>query len=731
MSNGVHTNGSSKPMHSQVQGPGSSQGQQQGGPQSGIQPPPQQQQPANYTLPGIINYLTSEFTNLERFKIVNNLEKSEMKHKINQLQGELNAIKYIEERQRYQIMLLNNENELLKRSLREKSNGLETELDTSHTGVSETSQPPDLPEIDLSVVKKSREQLSKAMKEVVYLLRTPSPNGYNYLNLPDPTTGVAEGQNLSNQYDELFSTPIPNEEDSELQQQSIGSETSIKESLEESKRINHSGISKYFDDSDTTRSNSKFTNPESVDEFMANDLFGEVAKLESKTIGNTTDRIKNMTIDEESIPEDLYSGANESEADTIIYDNDDDEDDDDDGGFGFNSKDKLNQSNVDVGSSEKHSTRSDSRYGHIVSTISPGYTLFRVFQGNDDGNLLSYVNYNHKSGPGVVLLRIYDTILKKNIVSTEIDLPETVSHILSIYHVFQASGVNQLIIVYTNGNIASVKVTSDSKSTHNYILNLHGKVHSTAFTEFTQKSEISKRYYGLTFTLHGAHKQLRVCEISADINEVNLYEIGIHKYSYFTNLLEENSDSEEFEAVHWYYNNSLKHLSGVDTPPVNSATHKSKNKSNGKKEHLLDQSIQPYEVILQVSGYLMKMNMISKNVEKFEFKTSPKLENELGLLYSGHYALCTGKGGVDIFDIGQWKIIPGNHMLNNESVINLVALVKRGQLKIINIGTTGIVTIIDPSSKSKTPLKSLNGKLIRSGNTLVVVDETSFEVLDV
>ena len=42
-----------------------------------------------YTLPGVINYLTSEFTKLEQFKIVNNLERSEMKFKIKELEGKL------------------------------------------------------------------------------------------------------------------------------------------------------------------------------------------------------------------------------------------------------------------------------------------------------------------------------------------------------------------------------------------------------------------------------------------------------------------------------------------------------------------------------------------------------------------------------------------------------------------------------------------------------------------
>ena len=42
-----------------------------------------------YTLPGVINYLTSEFTKFEQFKIVNNLERSEMKFKIKELEGKL------------------------------------------------------------------------------------------------------------------------------------------------------------------------------------------------------------------------------------------------------------------------------------------------------------------------------------------------------------------------------------------------------------------------------------------------------------------------------------------------------------------------------------------------------------------------------------------------------------------------------------------------------------------
>ncbi|GEQ70952.1 hypothetical protein JCM33374_g4633 [Metschnikowia sp. JCM 33374] len=61
---------------------------------------------ANYTLPGVISYLTSEFTNLERFKIITNLEKSEMKYRIQQLTSELNSVRFVNEKQALRIKLL-------------------------------------------------------------------------------------------------------------------------------------------------------------------------------------------------------------------------------------------------------------------------------------------------------------------------------------------------------------------------------------------------------------------------------------------------------------------------------------------------------------------------------------------------------------------------------------------------------------------------------------------------
>lgn len=71
--------------------------------------PQPQAQLANYTLPGVISYLTSEFTNLERFKIVTNLEKLEMRSRIDQLTAEINALRFLNEKQALRIRELEQE----------------------------------------------------------------------------------------------------------------------------------------------------------------------------------------------------------------------------------------------------------------------------------------------------------------------------------------------------------------------------------------------------------------------------------------------------------------------------------------------------------------------------------------------------------------------------------------------------------------------------------------------
>lgn len=159
--------------------------------------PPESQPPtAHYTLPGVINYLTSEFTNLERYKIMTNLEKAEMRHKINLLQGELNALRYIGERQTARIAALERENAVLK-----GRDGVPGGAATGAAAADAAAVPASVPEVDLGIVKKLREQLARAMRDVVHLLRTPSYEGY------DASPDAAPDADTSSQYDALFNSP--------------------------------------------------------------------------------------------------------------------------------------------------------------------------------------------------------------------------------------------------------------------------------------------------------------------------------------------------------------------------------------------------------------------------------------------------------------------------------------------------------------------------------------------
>lgn len=131
---------------------------------------------ANYTLPGVINYLTSEFTNLERFKIMTNLERSEMKYKIVELEGQVNSLKYINEHQKVRIAELE----------QKIKNSLEP-----------VPKPDPIPYVDLDLIRDARNQLTSSMREVVQLLKAPAPSNASYLNLPD----AGEGEN---EFEELF-----------------------------------------------------------------------------------------------------------------------------------------------------------------------------------------------------------------------------------------------------------------------------------------------------------------------------------------------------------------------------------------------------------------------------------------------------------------------------------------------------------------------------------------------
>lgn len=153
---------------------------------------------ANYTLPGVIGYLTSEFTNLERYKIVTSLEKLEMESRIQQLTAELNATRFLNDKQALRIRELE--------KIVETNHAASTSA-TANTNVGHTTTAPntatstaeganasganlpekplsDIPAVDLGVLRRSRESLHRLIHDVMSLLRPPSAVARNYVDVP-------------------------------------------------------------------------------------------------------------------------------------------------------------------------------------------------------------------------------------------------------------------------------------------------------------------------------------------------------------------------------------------------------------------------------------------------------------------------------------------------------------------------------------------------------------------
>ena len=150
-----------------------------------------------YTLPGVINYLTSEFTKLEQFKIVNNLERSEMKFKIKELEGEIKSLTFTNKLQKKTIERLQTENKKLRLRLNEE----EVEEVIMTPSPEELAK---MSKIDLQTIKRTRERLANSMKEIVTLLKPPTL---------EPSISLAKTSKNTNDLESLLDKPEINKAD--------------------------------------------------------------------------------------------------------------------------------------------------------------------------------------------------------------------------------------------------------------------------------------------------------------------------------------------------------------------------------------------------------------------------------------------------------------------------------------------------------------------------------------
>lgn len=563
----------------------------------------QQQQPlANYTLPGVINYLTSEFTDLERFKIMTNLEKSEMKYKIVQLQGELNSLRYINEKQKSRIDMLEKENQKLENRLKPK--GADSQSDNGAKSERTAEDNIEIPEIDLLEINKSRTQLTKSMRQVLHLLKTPHANSMNVLNLNDPADDV-------NEYNDL----IKNDRSDAF----CFSEKDISQNSEysgRSRKYNKDSIfSQYLND---IPFNSQNQGPvEKVQDDLSQNNLTEIGDINAKSIQYLTQPSE----EKEEFPS-SNNKAEESDAETVIMD-------ESDGEKLELTKTKSNLSKkLDPNSStaslspSKSNSSSESKKvtedmysvkpNALVTTNDPNYKNCRVFTGCLNDTIV-YLNYDHKSDENLVLLNVWSTSLNKLVVSKEFTdtFVEKPSNIIDIYCVShdEVNLTMYLLVIYKSGTIDRIKLNENSQISKVCILNLLATIlNSSKLIEFSHKSSPESRNFGLVVT--GLQKPastpfIKIFNLMVDAkNSIDDTEIGSYVKSFFK--LQNLQESDMFEAVHWFKNDNTKSIPDVSSPKSN------KGKSHKRAVSCTDVSLSPYEIILKLGNQLIRFNFVLK-----------------------------------------------------------------------------------------------------------------------
>lgn len=513
---------------------------------------------ANYTLPGVINYLTSEFTNLERFKIMTNLEKSEMKYRITHLQGEMNSLKYINEQQKLKIQQLEKENSELKLNNNEPKN---TSKDKLEKETIEDSL--DIPEVDLKLIKDSRYQLTKSMKEVIHLLKSPVNTNIDYLEFPD----INESNNA---YDEFFNNDrLDNFVFNEYNNQSKGYSNGDDNNYNNDSKAT---VRKFFDDNDSENLNNSIN-----------------------------DKFDKMNIDDEP--------NLESDTETVQGDVD----------FKFNNDGEIEPDIDSPNKEEKSPSNPKLEQIHTQSLSDPDLDKVRVFN-NPINDVLVYVNYSSNSEPesDESKITILDVSTKQQVLVFNakvgfIDNIEAINDIYCLSYNVEKSTAN-LLIINSEGRISQLAINDDD-TISTLVLDLSSlgqTLNSSSLIKFDNNTSQKSPTFGLVVCIHeGKQSSFKIYElITAPRNGLRAEEINSFSKEFFKNIKPKN-DMGVFEAIKWYTTDT--------TSPVNSNTQspsqlKKLHKPTDSKDSQ-DSSLTPYKLLLKLDQTVFSFNIVSKQYD--------------------------------------------------------------------------------------------------------------------
>ncbi|KAF6068755.1 Striatin family protein [Candida albicans] len=518
-----------------------------------------------YTLPGVINYLTSEFTKLEQFKIVNNLERSEMKFKIKELEGEIKSLTFTNKLQKKTIERLQTENKKLRSRLNEE----EVEEVIMTPSPEELAK---MSKIDLQTIKRTRERLANSMKEIVTLLKPPTLEPKSLLDKPEINKADDFNFNVKPYSFESKDYESPVRNPSSLISQYFNSNTDLKEISKEKKKAEMENDSIVDDD-------------EILD--------AELEDVLEKAISETSDSATIVLNDDDDpladLNDDDFSLDDSPQERSQINNNNNNNNDDDDLDF----EDKLSSfpslvSPLSISSSSKKNKEEEGGYDHLDVYYHDPNTIY----------LRSMKDTTKKE----VKL---DMLLDGKLASTQKFEMETSAQ--DIADILPIDVPDTLLIVKKNGDVKSMVFELGNGKEHT-IMSVKSDfkdIESCGLTEFTVKMDDTYKYYGLCISGKSSSNRKflsKIYELSYDLSNraVTSKEIG----SYNKKFLTKGKPADEVHFAGWINNakvDSLVDILEADKDPKSSISGD-------------DLTLLPYEVLYDVDGKTIKLNIVSKQV---------------------------------------------------------------------------------------------------------------------
>jgi hypothetical protein len=313
---------------------------------------------ANYTLPGIMQYLQSQFTQVERNRLQSELERSSLKLKIIELENDRNVLIRKNEKLKSIINELKIEIDQLKNNNNNNNNNQQKFLKNNLDIDLDSEVIEGIHSIDVSKLVHARKFLKSATNEILYLLKTPTVE-FSNLSTVGGITGI---HSLSNRDDEndLFFNFSPNKNESLANSNSnLNLNSNIEHHEDSISNIATIPISTQIPASTSKNDKKEYLSKIEIEKQLNNIITGhddnpQVVESDAETIIDDKEIVPEDTENnlsskcENNNEENLEEGDEEEEDDDDFEDEDEDDDEDFDDDSEDDSEDDNDDDNDDI-----------------------------------------------------------------------------------------------------------------------------------------------------------------------------------------------------------------------------------------------------------------------------------------------------------------------------------------------------------------------------------------------